>query len=329
MTSPEATVYPEWTEFHGAVSLPRIGSSRGGPGGASGGAVRSWAGAVSWRRNGHAGGGERPPTYSALTLLRHGLAHEDWPRVWRSRRSRASTTTSSSSAPACTAWPRRTTWRASHGIRRVAVLDKGYVGGGGSGRNTAILRSNYLTPEGVRFYDRSVQLYRTLAADLNFNVMFARRGHLTLAHNDGSLRTMRWRAEVNKLQGVDSEVIDPEEIKAARARSWTSRRDTRYPILGALYHPPGGHHPARRRQLGLRPGGGRSRRPDPPEHRGRSAVHTEAGRVTGRLDEQGRHLGARSSSTAPLDGRASMRRDGGRAASRSSPTRCRPPSPSR
>ena len=66
-----------------------------------------------------------------------------------------------------------------------------YIGGGGSGRNTAILRSNYLTPEGVRFYDRSVKLYEHLAADLNFNVMFSQRGHLTLAHNDASLRTMR------------------------------------------------------------------------------------------------------------------------------------------
>ncbi len=128
---------------------------------------------------------------------------------------------------------------ANHGISKVAVVDKGYVGGGGSGRNTAILRSNYLTPEGVRFYDRSVQLYRTLAADLNFNVMFAPRGHLTLAHNDSSLRTMRWRAEVNKLQGVDSEVITPEEIKRLVPFMDVSD-DTRYPIIGALYHPPGG-----------------------------------------------------------------------------------------
>jgi sarcosine oxidase subunit beta len=127
----------------------------------------------------------------------------------------------------------------NHGVSRVAVLDKGYVGGGGSGRNTAILRSNYLTPEGVRFYDRSVHLYRSLAADLNFNVMFAPRGHLTLAHNDGALRTMRWRAEVNKLQGVDSEVISPEEIKKLVPYMDVSS-DTRYPILGALYHPPGG-----------------------------------------------------------------------------------------
>src|SRR3954451_6283297 len=99
-----------------------------------------------------------------------------------------------------------------HGITDVAVLDKGYLGGGGSGRNTAIARSNYLTPEGVAFYDQSVKLYERLAADLNFNVMFSQRGHLTLAHNDGSMRTMRWRAEVNKLQAVNSEVIGPDEI---------------------------------------------------------------------------------------------------------------------
>ena len=101
----------------------------------------------------------------------------------------------------------------NHGITNVAVLDKGYLGGGASGRNTAIIRSNYLTPEGVRFYNRSVQLYENLAADLNFNVMFSQLGHMTLAHNDSSLRTMRWRAEVNKLEGVRSEVLDPLEIK--------------------------------------------------------------------------------------------------------------------
>src|SRR5690349_16028907 len=128
---------------------------------------------------------------------------------------------------------------ANHGITDVAVLDKGYMGSGGSGRNTAILRSNYLTPEGVRFYDRSLQLYKTLAADLDYNVMFSRRGHLTLAHNDSSLRTMRWRAEVNQLQGIDSQVIDPAEIKRLVPYLDTSA-ETRYPILGALYHPPGG-----------------------------------------------------------------------------------------
>ncbi len=93
--------------------------------------------------------------------------------------------------------------------------------------------------EGVRFYDRSVRLYQRLAADLDYNVMFSQRGHLTLAHNDSSLRTMRWRAEVNKLEGVDSEVIGPAEIK--RLAPFLDLSDSaRYPVLGALYHPPGG-----------------------------------------------------------------------------------------
>ena len=128
---------------------------------------------------------------------------------------------------------------ANHGITDVAVLDKGYLGSGGSGRNTAILRSNYLTPEGVRFYDRSIKLYQRLAAELDFNVMFSQRGHLTLAHSDASLRTMRWRAEVNKIEGVDSEVIRPTEIKRLVPFLDVSPA-ARYPVLGALWHPPGG-----------------------------------------------------------------------------------------
>jgi sarcosine oxidase subunit beta len=128
---------------------------------------------------------------------------------------------------------------ANHGITDVAVLDSGYIGAGGSGRNTAILRSNYLTPEGVRFYDRSVKLYQRLATDLDYNVMFSQRGHLTLAHSDESLRTMRWRAEVNKAEGVDSEVVGPAEVKRLAPFVDVSGA-ARYPVLGALYHPPGG-----------------------------------------------------------------------------------------
>ena len=126
----------------------------------------------------------------------------------------------------------------NHGIPNVAVLEKSYIGSGGSGRNTAILRSNYLTPEGSRFYDRSLHLYERLATDLNFNVMFEQRGHMTLAHSDSSLRTMRWRAEVNKHLGVDSELVLPDEIREICPQLDLSE-DVRYPILGALYHPPG------------------------------------------------------------------------------------------
>jgi sarcosine oxidase, subunit beta len=176
--------------------------------------------------------------YSAFSLVRHGLSGAPWGRAWRTHDLAPSydvVIVGGGVHGLATAYY----LAANHGITNVAVLDKGYLGGGGSGRNTAIVRSNYLTPEGVAFYDRSLELYATLAADLNFNVMFSRRGHLTLAHNDSSLRTMRWRAEVNKLQGVDSEVIGPDEI--ARLVPYLDvSTDVRYPILGALYHPPGG-----------------------------------------------------------------------------------------
>jgi len=127
----------------------------------------------------------------------------------------------------------------NHGITNVAVLEKSYIGSGGSGRNTAIVRSNYLTPEGSRFYDRSVKLYERLADDLNFNVMFEQRGHMTLAHSDSSLRTMRWRAEVNKVEGIDSSVISPDAVSEL-APFLDTTDHPRYPILGALWHPPGG-----------------------------------------------------------------------------------------
>jgi sarcosine oxidase, subunit beta len=182
--------------------------------------------------------GTRPPRYSAASLVRHGLTRRDWTPMWRRHdlNPRYDVVIIGGGVHGLAA---AYYLAANHGISNVAVLDKGYIGGGGSGRNTAILRSNYLTPEGVRFYERSMELYRGLAADLNFNVMFARRGHLTLAHNDSSLRTMRWRAEVNKLQGVDSDVIGPDEIKRLVPYMDVSA-DARYPILGALYHPPGG-----------------------------------------------------------------------------------------
>ncbi len=125
-----------------------------------------------------------------------------------------------------------------HGITNVCVLEKGYIGGGGTGRNTAIVRSNYLTPEGVAFYDRSVELFSDLSRALKFNLFYTERGHFTLAHSQSSLRTMRWRAEVNRHLGVDSEVVDPAFIRNACPEiDLECGHQSR--IHGALYHPPG------------------------------------------------------------------------------------------
>jgi sarcosine oxidase subunit beta len=126
-----------------------------------------------------------------------------------------------------------------HGITNVAVLEKGYIGSGAAGRNTTILRSNYKTPEGARFYDASVKLYEGLGADLNFNLLFSQCGHLTLAHSDRAMFVMANRAEVNRLQGIDSRLITPDDVKALAPTMYVGE-DTTYPILGALYHPPGG-----------------------------------------------------------------------------------------
>src|SRR5215470_17956338 len=127
----------------------------------------------------------------------------------------------------------------NHGIRSVAVIEKRYIGSGAAGRNTTILRSNYKTPEGARFYDASVKLYEGLSQELNFNLLFSQCGHLTLAHSDRAMFVMANRAEVNRLQGIDSRLIGPDEVKALAPAMYVGP-DTTYPIMGALYHPPGG-----------------------------------------------------------------------------------------
>lgn len=126
-----------------------------------------------------------------------------------------------------------------HGIRDVAVLEKNYIGSGGSGRNTAIVRANYRTPEGIPFYDASVKLYEGLSQELGYNVMFSRRGHMTLGHSDRSINGLRERAERNQILGVDSRMIWPDEIKRLVPALDVSDRPPQ-PILGALWHPPGG-----------------------------------------------------------------------------------------
>lgn len=99
------------------------------------------------------------------------------------------------------------------GITNVAVMEKDWLASGNTTRNTTIVRSNYLTPEGAAFYEESRQLYEGLAGELGINLMYSDRGHLTLAHTDAAIRTSRWRAEVNKQFGIDSELVYRDDLR--------------------------------------------------------------------------------------------------------------------
>lgn len=127
----------------------------------------------------------------------------------------------------------------TQGVTDVAVVDRGYVGGGNSGRNTAILRANYRTAEAIPFYAESLRLYETLSQEVDFNVLFSQVGHLTLAHTDTGVDSLRLRAENNALLDVDSRLIFPDEIERMVPALHVGP-DTHAPIQAALYHPPGG-----------------------------------------------------------------------------------------
>ena len=126
-----------------------------------------------------------------------------------------------------------------HGIRNVAVLEKGWLGGGNTGRNTTIIRSNYLWDESAHLYEKSLKLYEGLSRELNFNIMLSQRGVLNLAHNEHDLKELSRRVRAIRLNGIDSEILDPAGVKAEVPIVNTSP-DVRYPILGASIQRRGG-----------------------------------------------------------------------------------------
>ncbi|MDB2512569.1 FAD-dependent oxidoreductase [Luminiphilus sp.] len=121
-----------------------------------------------------------------------------------------------------------------HGITKVAVLEKGYLGGGNTARNTAVIRSNYLTPEGVKFYSASVKLFENLSNEFDFNIMYSQRGQLTLAHTDATVRSFRQRAEVNKHYGGRTELISPSDI--TKLVPTLNLNPANLPVLAGLWH---------------------------------------------------------------------------------------------
>ncbi|MBT3203314.1 MAG: sarcosine oxidase subunit beta family protein [Gammaproteobacteria bacterium] len=127
----------------------------------------------------------------------------------------------------------------NHGITNVAVLEKGYIGGGNTGRNTTIVRSNYLWDESAHLYEKSLKLWENLSQDLNFNVMFSQRGVYNLGHSLQDMRDIQRRVNANRLNGIDGEIVEADELKR-RIPILNTSSQSRYPVLGASFQPRAG-----------------------------------------------------------------------------------------
>ncbi|MGE0845232.1 MAG: sarcosine oxidase subunit beta family protein [Flavobacteriaceae bacterium] len=126
-----------------------------------------------------------------------------------------------------------------HGLTNIAVIEKGWIGGGNSGRNTTIIRSNYLYDESAAIYNHALKLWETLGRELNFNIMMSHRGVINLAHDEGEMRQLKRRVEANRLNGVDAEWLDAEGVKAFCPIISISPA-ARYPVLGGTLQRRGG-----------------------------------------------------------------------------------------
>jgi len=177
--------------------------------------------------------------YSALSLLRNALGgNRDWAPAWRKPDPKPAydvIIVGGGGHGLATAYY----LAKEHGITNVAVLEKGYLGSGNVGRNTTIVRSNYLLPDSIRFYEHSLKLWENLSHDLNYNVMFSQRGMLNLAHTPGQADDFIRRGNAMRHEGVDAEWLTPAEI-ARRVPGLAIGGSARFPVVGGLLQPRGG-----------------------------------------------------------------------------------------
>ena len=177
--------------------------------------------------------------FSFRSIFTQGLAGQSgWPEQWRSPEPRAAydvIIVGGGGHGLATAYY----LAVEHGVRNVAVLEKGWLGGGNTGRNTTIIRSNYLWDESAAIYEHAVKLWEGLAQELNYNVMYSPRGVMMLAHTVHDEQVFKRHVHANRLNGIDNEWLTPEQAKAF-CPPLNIGKNVRYPITGAALQRRGG-----------------------------------------------------------------------------------------
>lgn len=170
--------------------------------------------------------------YSALAILANGLTgNKGWPEVWRKPEPKSSydvVIVGGGGHGLATAYY----LAKNHGVTNVAVLEKSYLGSGNVGRNTTIVRSNYLLPDNIAFYERSMQLWEGLAQELNYNTMVSQRGILNIVHSDAQRNAYVRRGNAMRLSGVDAELLTRDQVRDYLP--YADFDNARFPIRGAL-----------------------------------------------------------------------------------------------
>src|ERR687890_1124122 len=177
--------------------------------------------------------------FSLLSLLKEGAnAHEGWGRQWRAPEPKVgydAVIVGGGGHGLATAYY----LAKEHGMRNIAVLEKGWIGGGNTGRNTTIIRSNYLYDESAAIYEHALKLWETMSRELNYNVMYSPRGVMMLAHNTHDVQVFKRHVHANRRQGIDNEWLTPEQAKSF-CPPLEIGRGLRYPVLGAALQRRGG-----------------------------------------------------------------------------------------